>query len=214
MNAIQEAETRDVTAQAPPPFWLIAIAASAGGVPALQAVLGQLPASLPAAVVVVLHRPKSPASILEQILARVSRLPVSSPMYGDAIRPGCIYIARPDLHPTVQPTRRFGYVDGTRVRGVLSSANPLFESAGQVFRERVIGVVLTGSGFDATDGVQAVKAAGGIVIVQDPATALYSGMPLSAVKTGAADRVLPLDEIAPALVAITAAVPGGGAQPV
>ena len=206
MKTAVEAKTQQTVP--PAPFWLIAIAASAGGVPALQTLLPQLPPSLPAAIVIVLHRPKKPESILDRILAKVSRLPVTSIRYGDAIRPGFVYIARPDLHLLVAPNRRFTYADGARVRGVLSSANPLFESAGRVFKDRAIAVVLTGSGFDATDGVQGVKAGGGIVIVQDPATALHSGMPSSAVKTGAVDRVLELDEIAPALVAITTGAAG------
>jgi two-component system chemotaxis response regulator CheB len=85
---------------------------------------------------------------------------------------------------------------------VLSSANPLLESAAGAFGDRTIAVVLTGSGLDATDGVQTVKARGGIVIAQDPASADFDRMPQSAVSTGVVDHVLPLEAIAPALVAI------------
>src|SRR5262249_4872578 len=98
---------------------------------------------------------------------------------------------------------RFEYMDGAKVRGLFSSANPLFESAARAFGDRTIAVVLTGSGIDATDGVQTVRARGGIVIAQDPATAEYNSMPLSAVRSGAVDHILPLEAIAPALVAIT-----------
>ena len=194
------------------PVWVILIAASAGGVPALQTLVRSLPATLPAAVVLVLHRPKSPESVLGKILARVSALPIASPMFGEAIRPGRVYIARPDLHLTIRPTGRFSYSDGSRVRGVLSSANPLFESAARVFKERTIAVVLTGSGLDATDGVQTVKASGGTVIVQDPATAFSSGMPSAAIRTGVVDRVLSLEAIGPALVEMTLHPPGAGAR--
>lgn len=190
----------------PQPFWLIAIAASAGGIPALQTVLSALPASLPAAVVIVQHRGKSPASILDRILARSCKLPVATPGADDEIRAGRVYLARPDLHLTVQPSRHFAHANGTRVRGVLSSANPLFASAAEVFKSRTIAVVLTGSGFDATDGVQCVKARGGTVIVQDPETAQHSSMPSSALRTGVVDRVLPLDAIGPALVEMTTGV--------
>ena len=89
----------------------------------------------------------------------------------------------------------------------MSSANPLFASAAQVYGPRAIAVVLTGSGYDATDGVQAVKAHGGVVIAQDPSTARHSGMPRSAVETGAVDYVLPLDAIAPAIAAIVRGEP-------
>ena len=185
------------------PFWLIAIAASAGGIKALQTVLSSLPASLPAAVLIVQHRSSKPERILDSILARVSALPVSTPLPGDAIRPGRIYLARPDLHLSVLPSRHFAYTDGTRIRGVLSSANPLFESSAEAFGDRAIAVVLSGSGYDATDGVQKVKARGGVVIIQDPKTAEHGGMPRSALQTGAVDRVLPLTAIGPALVEIT-----------
>jgi two-component system chemotaxis response regulator CheB len=110
-----------------------------------------------------------------------------------------VYLARPDRHLTVATDRRFQYRDGTKIRFLYSSANPLFESAAQVFRDRVVGVVLTGSGSDATDGVQGVKAHGGVVIAEDPQTASHASMPRSAIRTGAVDYVLPLEAIAPAI---------------
>jgi two-component system chemotaxis response regulator CheB len=180
--------------------WMIAIAGSAGGVTALVDLLAQLPADLPAAVVIVQHRSATKQSLLEGILSRHASLPVQMAAAGTPLLPGRVYIARPDLHLRVDAERRFSYVDGTRVRGVLSSANPLLESAAPVFRDRLIAVVLTGSGLDATDGVQSVKAYGGTVIAQDQATSLFFGMPGSAIRTGAVDHVLPLAAIAPALV--------------
>ena len=195
----------------PTPFWLIVIAASAGGVRALQTVLSSLPASIPASIVIVQHRSSRPERILDRILSRVSALPVTEPAPEDEIEPGRVYLARPDLHLSVLPSKRFAYVDGTRIRGVLSSANPLFESSAEIFGDRTIAVVLTGSGCDGTDGIQRVKARGGIVIVQDLQTAEHPGMPRSALQTGAVDRVLPLEDIGPALVALTsgaAAAPG------
>jgi two-component system chemotaxis response regulator CheB len=182
--------------------WLIAIAASAGGIQALRELLAAMRADLPAAIVILQHRPADKASFLEQILARSAHWPVASARDQTPIAPHVIYVAQPDLHLIVDSNRRFSYIDGTRVRGLLSSANPLFASAAAVFRNRMIAVVLTGSGMDATDGVQAVKACGGIVIAQDPATAEHGGMPQSAIKTGAVDYVLPIAAIAPILAAI------------
>jgi two-component system chemotaxis response regulator CheB len=94
---------------------------------------------------------------------------------------------------------------------VRSSANPLLESAAKVFDDRVIAVVLTGSGMDATDGIQSVKAQGGIVIAQDRATSEYFGMPGAAVRTGVVDYVLPIEAIGQMLGAIVSgkAVPQG-----
>ena len=182
--------------------WMIAIAGSAGGVAALVELFKQLPAGFPAAIVVIQHRSATRDSVLDEIIARRTTMPVQSATPGARLLPGVVYVARPDLHLTVDQECRFEYVDGTRVRGVLSSANPLLESAAPVFRDRLIAVVLTGSGLDATDGVQAVKTYGGTVIAQDQATSLQFGMPGSAISTGAVDQVLPLAAIAPALVEI------------
>lgn len=198
-------------AQTPPDErpWLIVIAASAGGVSALRTLLAGLPASTRAAVVIIQHRSPTYASMLDYVLGRSTKMRVTTAQQGETIQPGVVYLARPDLHLTIVPDGRFAYVDGTRVRGLYSSANPLFESAAREFGDRTIAIVLTGSGIDATDGVQTVKARGGIVIAQDPKSAEFSSMPLSAVRSGAVDRVLPLEAIAPALVAITQGQPIG-----
>ena len=97
---------------------------------------------------------------------------------------------------------RVSLQDGAKIRHVLSSANPLFESAARGLPGRVIAVVLTGYDRDATDGVQAVRLSGGTVIAQDAATSMSLGMPGSAIQTGCVDRVLPLQEIGTALVAL------------
>ena len=183
--------------------WLIAIAASAGGIEALQTVVAGLPAATPAAVVIVQHRNPAMASLLEHILARRARMPVKPAKHGELVEPGAVYVSRLDLHLTIAPEGRFEYVDGAKVRGLHSSANPLLETAAAAFADRTIAVVLTGSGLDATDGVQSVKSRGGTVIVQDPSCAAYASMPASAIKTGMVDHILRLDAISPALVAMT-----------
>ena len=191
--------------------WLIVIAASAGGISALQILLAGLPPNTNAAVVIVQHRSPTQESVLDDILRRTTKLPVQTARERERIEPGVVYLARPDLHLTIAPGGCFEYVDGARVRGLFSSANPLFESAARAFTDRTIAVVLTGSGIDATDGVQTVKKRGGIVIAQDPRSAAYSSMPASAVQTGAVDHVLPLEAIAPTLLAIMQGQPINGA---
>jgi two-component system chemotaxis response regulator CheB len=115
------------------------------------------------------------------------------------MRPGTVYLAPPDLHLYVRPGGVCHLSGGQKIRHVRSSANPLFDSAAASFKGRVIAVVLTGSDHDATDGVQSVKESGGLVIAQDQATSVAFGMPGSAIETGCVDRVLPLDDIGPAL---------------
>ncbi len=185
------------------PAWLVTVAASAGGIPALQAVIGALPGDLPAAVVILQHRVPDPKEgYLNQILKRAGTLPVANAVDGQAIETGKVYVARSDLHLTISPDKRFLYRDGTRIKHLLSSANPLFESAASAFKDRLVAVVLTGHGSDATDGVQTVKAKGGIVIAQEPASAEAKSMPQAAIRSGAVDLVLPLEAIAGTVDAI------------
>jgi two-component system chemotaxis response regulator CheB len=191
--------------------WLVVIAASAGGIKALGTVLGALPPDLPAAIIVVQHRSPTRKSYLPQILMRQAHMPVVTAESGTRIVPGVVYVARPDLHLTVAPDKRLAYVDGTRIRFLLSSANPLLETAAPAFDGHLVAVVLTGGGTDATDGVQNVKAHGGLVIAQDPASSEHWSMPEAAVRSGAVDYVLPLDAIGPAIDAIVHGRPIVGA---
>ena len=121
---------------------------------------------------------------------------------GLMVQMGTVYIAPASSHLTVLSDRRFSHTDGFRVHGLRSAANPLFESASRVFRERAIAVVLTGNGSDGAEGIIEISKMGGIVIAQDAATAEYFGMPQAAINTGAVDHVLPLPAIASVLVAL------------
>lgn len=138
--------------------------------------------------------------MLARVLQRHTKLNVEHAKPGDTIRPGNIYLANSELHLTITDESTFSYVDGRKIRYVLSSANPLFISTAASLGPRTIAVVLTGAGSDGTDGVQGVKANGGIVIAQNQATSEYFGMPGAAIGTGAVDYVLPLNEIAPMLI--------------
>jgi two-component system chemotaxis response regulator CheB len=182
--------------------WVVVIASSAGGIAALGTVLAALPHDLPAAVVIVQHRKPTARSHLPEVLMRRARMPVVVATSGDRISPGVVYLARPDRHLTVRPDGHFAYMDGTRIKFLSSSANPLLETAARAFDGRLIAVVLTGGGSDATDGVQTVKANGGHVIAQDKASSEQWSMPEAALRSGAVDYVLPLEAIGPAIDAI------------
>jgi two-component system chemotaxis response regulator CheB len=193
-------------------YELVVMAASAGGIQALGRVLGGLPATFPLPIAVVQHRSPQSPSVLDRVLQRGTRLRVKTAELGDSLQGGTVYVAPADQHLVIQADRTFGLSDGRRIRHVHSSANPLFESAAGVLGSRVIAVVLTGGGSDATDGVQAIKLRGGMVIAQDQATSQTFGMPGSAIATGAVDYILPLDQIAPALRAMVG--DGAASKPV
>ena len=181
-------------------FPVVLIAASRGGRQAVSSVLGSLPLDIGAAIVVVQHRAELPGNVWHDILARVTTLPVKDVSPGQLLEPGVIYVAPATRHVHVLADARLALVDGRRVCGVLSSANPLFETAAQQLGPRAIAVVLTGYGRDGTDGVQAVKAAGGVVIAQNEQSSVDFGMPGAAIGTGAVDYVRSIEEIGPLVV--------------
>jgi two-component system, chemotaxis family, protein-glutamate methylesterase/glutaminase len=180
---------------------LIVIAGSSGGMEALHTICRALPPDFPAAIAIVQHRMKAHAELLAELLTGWTTLVVSDATEGAVLQAGTIYIAPPDRHMTVTLARTIALIDGVRIRHVLSSADPLFESAALAYGDRLTAVVLTGHDGDGSDGIVAVKRHGGTTIVQDPDTAACGEMPRSAIATGAVDHVLPLHSIADALVA-------------
>jgi two-component system chemotaxis response regulator CheB len=194
---------------------IIVIGASMGGVQALRLMVQQLPADLPAALFIVLHLPASGDSRLPEVLNYRSALPAQHARDGEPIHHGRIYVAPQDYHLLLEP----GHVHlshGPHENHCRPAIDPLFRSAARAYRGRVIGVVLTGMLNDGTAGLLAVRNAGGVAIVQNPAEALAPGMPAAAMAVAGADYVLPLAKIVPLLTKLahepvvggTAAMPG------
>jgi two-component system, chemotaxis family, protein-glutamate methylesterase/glutaminase len=129
-------------------------------------------------------------------------LPVKQVGLGDRLCPGVIYIAPPNYHTLVTPDGTFALTQSPRVNYVRPSADRLFESVAASYGNRAIAIVLTGTGKDGAAGIQAIKQQGGMVIVQDEATAEFFGMPGAAIQTGMVDLVLPLADIADKLSAL------------
>lgn len=172
---------------------LIAIGASAGGIEALQKLLAALPSDFPASVLVVLHTSGS-SSLLPHIFGRSTFLRVSHPQDGERIRHGHVYIAPPDFHMLVQGNH-IRVLQGPRENLHRPAIDPLFRSAALSAGRRVIGVILTGMLDDGTSGLMVLKAHGGVPIVQDPETAMFSAMPRNALEQVPDAKVLPLEEI-------------------
>ena len=183
-------------------FDVVALAASAGGLGALNLVFAELPGDFPAALVVVQHLDPRHRSLMAEILGRRTRLRVKQAAEGDELRPGTVFIAPPDRHLLVNPDGTLSLARTQLVHFVRPSADLLFESVAASYRERALAVVLTGTGIDGTMGVQAIKKMGGTVIAQDEPSSDFFGMPGAAIQTGSVDLILPLTGIAPALVGL------------
>jgi two-component system, chemotaxis family, protein-glutamate methylesterase/glutaminase len=178
---------------------IIVIGASAGGVEALVRLVSALPKDLPASLFVVLHFPAQSTSVLPQILSRARTIATAHAVDGEEIRPGRIYVAPPDHHlilerETVRVTR------GPREHGHRPAADPTMRSAAIHHGPRVIGIVLTGTLDDGTEGLLQIKARRGMTVVQDPKDAMFPGMPQSAMENVQIDHVVPLAEMAALLV--------------
>jgi two-component system chemotaxis response regulator CheB len=163
-------------------------------------VLAALPSDLDAALIVLLHLLPEHRSHLPEILARRTALRVKVAEDGDRLEPGCVYVAPPDAHLCVETGGTLSLRDEPAIGHLRPSGDLLLSSLAETYDGRCLAVVLTGLGRDGAAGAEAVKKAGGTVIAQDNATSEYSGMPQAAVDRGVVDQILPLDEIAPAVV--------------
>jgi two-component system chemotaxis response regulator CheB len=183
---------------------IVVVGASAGGVPALEALVAGLPKNFQGSVFVVLHMGASDRSELDRILQRSTALPVAQVQERVLkVKPGHIYVARPDYHlileaDTVCLTR------GPRENRFRPAVDALFRSAAYVHSARVVGVILSGSLDDGAAGLWWVKQRGGTAIVQSPTEAQFPAMPESALKYTTADHVLRAAEIGPLLAELSA----------
>ncbi len=183
---------------------VVVVGASAGGVSALQTLAAGLPDDFPAPMLIVLHI-GAHHSVLPELLSRAGPLPAAHARQGEPLEPGRLYIAPPDHHlllleRSVQLTR------GPKQHHARPAIDPLFRSAALSWGRDVIGVILTGMLDDGTTGLQAIKQAGGLAVVQDPDDAVAPSMPESALRHVEVDHCLPLERL-PGLLVSLAALP-------
>lgn len=176
------------------------MAASAGGVEALTAVLATLPAETPAVILVVLHVAPVVPSVFPAIIARHSQLPARHPDDGELLTAGTVYVAPPDHHLLVSADGRAVVQQGPRENGHRPAADPLFRSVAAVYGRRAVGVVLSGALDDGAAGLAAIKQAGGFAVVQDPDEAAFPSMPRAAIAVAHPDRVASVHDIGAVLL--------------
>ncbi|HEU4462892.1 MAG TPA: chemotaxis protein CheB [Solirubrobacterales bacterium] len=180
---------------------VVVVGASAGGVQALQRLVAALPPELPASILIALHLSAEATSVLHDILSRAGQLDASQAVDGERLERGRIYVAPPNRHLLVHGAN-VRLSAGPRENGHRPAIDPLFRSAARAYGPRVIGVVLTGTLDDGTDGLRLIKDRGGCAVVQDPEDAAYGEMPASAIAYADPQRVVPLAEMGQVIVEV------------
>ncbi|MDP3356570.1 MAG: chemotaxis protein CheB [Polaromonas sp.] len=170
----------------------VVIGASAGGIPALLAVLADLPRGFRLSVMVVVHLPEDHTSELAQIFQYRSPIAVREAADKESIAPGTLYFAGPGYHLSVEMDRTFSLSYEDAVHYSRPSIDVLMESAADAYGAALAGIVLTGANQDGAAGLAYIKQQGGLTVVQDPAEAAASSMPQAAIRRLKPDFILKL----------------------
>jgi two-component system chemotaxis response regulator CheB len=182
----------------------VVIGVSAGGIEALTLLLPALPAGFPVPVAIAQHRDPRADNFLAGYLDRLSRIAVSEAEDKEPFCAGHAYLAPAGYHLLLEADCTLSLSVDARVNHSCPSIDVLFESAADVFARSLIGIVLTGANADGAHGLKAIKARGGMAIVQDPETAQAAAMPRAALAATPVDHVVALAGIAPLLLSVSA----------
>ncbi|NGX58558.1 MAG: Chemotaxis response regulator protein-glutamate methylesterase [Chlamydiae bacterium] len=178
----------------------IVIGGSAGSFEAICTILKKLPEKFSLPLFVVLHLDQNPDSSLAHYLNKITKVDVIEANDKEEIQPGTVYIAPPNYHMLVEENRTISLSSDLKVCFSRPSIDVLFESAADVYGEKLIAVILSGANSDGTKGFKKIKERGGMTIVQNPATAAFDYMPNSARDNNRIDHILSLEEIGTFLV--------------
>jgi two-component system, chemotaxis family, protein-glutamate methylesterase/glutaminase len=183
------------TGKPPGKFPIVVLACSTGGPATLMNFAPAFPKTFPGAVLLVQHMPGTFTGQFAKQLAEVCQIRVKEAEAGEILQQSTFYVCPGSHHLRISPTGRITLDDGPRISGYRPCADVTLETVAHYAGPMGIAAILTGMGNDGSRGVQAIKAAGGHVIAQDEATAVIFGMPSEAIRTGAVDQVLPIDQV-------------------
>ena len=178
----------------------VVVGASAGGLQALSVLCAGMPAGFALPLVVVQHAHPSQDGYMAEHLDACCALEVREAMDKEKILGGRVYVAPPGYHLLVEKDETFSLSLDKKVNYSRPSIDVLFESAARAWSDRLIGVILTGASNDGAQGIRMIRELGGLTVAQDPLTAERPEMPQAAIDTGAVDRVLKLEDMAPLLL--------------
>ncbi|NIA23866.1 MAG: chemotaxis-specific protein-glutamate methyltransferase CheB, partial [Proteobacteria bacterium] len=184
----------------------IVIGASTGGPKALTLLLKEFPYNFPAPILIVQHMPEGFTRQFAKHLNRDCKINIEEAKDGTLIRKGNAYIAKAGYHMMLESIDEdknlIRLIRGEKINSVMPSCEPLFDSAAKIYRNNLIGIVLTGMGKDGANGIKTIKNFGGITIAESKNTAMIFGMPKAAIETGAIDFVKSLNEIPDLIIKI------------
>jgi len=174
----------------------IVIGSSAGGLNALKVLFRGLSEGFRIPLIIVQHISADSENYLIQILNDIRVLQVKEADEKEQPMPGMAYLAPPNYHLLLEPDRTFTLTIDERVNYARPSIDVLFETAAEAYKDKLIGIILTGANNDGSRGLKRIKDLGGLTIVQDPDTAEVESMPRAAIQATLTDHILPLEEIA------------------
>jgi len=184
----------------PAPISLIGIGASTGGPQALSQVLSVLPVDLPSPILVVQHIATGFVTDFARWLNSICALTVRVALGGEIAEPGNVYVAPEGAHLGIFANRRIRLSTAPKISGHRPSADFLFSSLANALPRQTLGILMTGMGEDGAEGLLKLKKAGGTTFAQDRESCIVFGMPETAIRLGAADRIVPLGQMAAGIV--------------
>jgi two-component system chemotaxis response regulator CheB len=173
----------------------IVIGVSAGGLLALSRILKELPVDFPIPIIVIQHRSKDERTLLEDLLQSKCKIRIKQADEKEKIERGVVYIAPGGYHLLIEKDYSFSLSCDALVNFSRPSIDVLFESAAEVYEDKLIGIILTGANKDGATGIQAIRMRGGVTIAQNPASASFPLMPLAAIDTGSVQHIFELQEV-------------------
>ncbi len=180
-------------------FPTVGLGASAGGLEAFEQFFRHIPADTGMAFVLISHLDPSHASILTEILQRTTPMPVVEAQDQMQVMPNCVYVIPPNRDMTIFHGALQLSIP-TALRGQRMPIDAFLRSLAEDQSEKSVGIILSGTGTDGTLGLRAILGAGGITLAQEPTTAKFDGMPVSAIQAGYVTHTLPVDKMSEVLL--------------
>jgi two-component system CheB/CheR fusion protein len=180
-------------------FPIVGIGASAGGLETLEAFFSKMPPEANMAFVIIQHLSPNFKSIMASLLAKHTHMSVSEIENGNTLAPNCVYLTPPNKNVAIF-NRTLHLMEPVKSGAINMPIDFFFRSLSEDQKEKAIGIIVSGTASDGTLGIKAIKGEGGMVMVQDPETAKYDGMPRSAIGTGLVDFILPVERMPGTLI--------------